>query len=53
MACIWRVNGKSRRELGIIGIAGVGVHTGKGLSFSKKREKGPVLVSPVRCIQHR
>lgn len=40
MACIWRVNGKSRSELGILGIEGVGVHTGEGFSFSKKRERG-------------
>lgn len=37
VAWTWRVNGKSRSELGFLGIEGV--HTGKGLSFSKKRDK--------------
>lgn len=38
-------------ESGFLGIEGVGVHTGQGFSFSKKREKWPVLSSPVSFIQ--
>lgn len=36
---------------GFLGIEGVGVHTGKGFSFSSNGEKWPVLSSPVSFIQ--